>query len=192
MANEKIEILKTLIGNREETFSIRKLALVRKINYKSAYNAVRALEKEEVIELKRAGNTIICAFNDKFSDLVFKAEYMRREELFRKKDFLIIYDSLAQLQFPFIVLSFGSHVKGAETKHSDIDLLLICDEENAKIVGQKLGLFSYNIHLTSIDYEGFVRMAKSKEFTVVSEVIKKNIILVGIEEYYRLLKNAGQ
>jgi hypothetical protein len=32
-------------------------------------------------------------------------------------------------------------------------------------------------------------MAKSKEFSVVSEVIKKNIILIGIEEYYRLLGN---
>jgi len=33
-------------------------------------------------------------------------------------------------------------------------------------------------------------MAKSKEFTVVSEAIKNNIIFIGIEEYYRLLSNA--
>ncbi len=34
-------------------------------------------------------------------------------------------------------------------------------------------------------------MAKSREFTVVSEAIKHNFILLGTEEYYRLLKNAG-
>ena len=47
------------------------------------------------------------------------------------------------------------------------------------------------IHLTAVTYKDFIYMAKSKEFTVVSEAIKNNIILVGIEEYYRLLKNAG-
>jgi len=35
----------------------------------------------------------------------------------------------------------------------------------------------------------FSAMAKSKEFTVISEILKNNIILIGIEEYYRLLKN---
>ena len=38
--SEKIEILKLLIENKEETYSIRKIALQRKINYKSAYNAL--------------------------------------------------------------------------------------------------------------------------------------------------------
>ena len=32
-------------------------------------------------------------------------------------------------------------------------------------------------------------MAKSREFTVVSEAIKRNILLVGIEDYYRLMEN---
>jgi hypothetical protein len=32
-------------------------------------------------------------------------------------------------------------------------------------------------------------MLKTKEFSVVSEAIKNNIILVGIEDYYRLMEN---
>lgn len=190
MANETIEILKVLIGNREETYSIRKIALLRKINYKSAYNAIKALKEEGVIELKKVGNTVICSFNDKFNDLVFKAEYLRREDLFRKKDFLIIYNYIAELKIPFIALMFGSQVKGTATKHSDIDMLIISSDEEAKEVNNKLNLLPYKIHLTPITYESFIRMAKSKEFTVVSEAIKKNIIFVGIEDYYRLLKNA--
>lgn len=35
-------------------------------------------------------------------------------------------------------------------------------------------------------------MAKSRELTVVSEAMKKNIILIGIEDYYRVLENAGR
>jgi predicted nucleotidyltransferase len=169
--------------------SIRKIALLRKINYKSAYNAIKFLEKEGIIELRRAGNTLICKFNNKFNDLVFKAEYIRREVLFKDRNFLIIYNRLSELSFPFILLLFGSHAKGAATKHSDIDLLLISYEDNAKEIETQINLFPYKIHLTCVTYDDFIRMLKSKEFSVVSEAIKKNVLLVGIEEYYRILKN---
>ena len=131
---EKIEILNLLIGNKEENYSMRKIALIRKINYKSAYNALKALEKERIVELKRVGNTILCTFNNNFNGLVFKAEYSRRENLFKRKEFLVIYNSLSRLEFPFIVLLFGSYVRGTATKHSDIDFLFISDEEHFLIV----------------------------------------------------------
>ena len=189
---EKIEILKLLIENKEEIYSIRKIALIRKINYKSAYNALKTLEKEEIVELKKAGNTRLCSFNNKFNETTFIAEYSRRENLFKKREFPIIHDSLSNLEFPFIILLFGSYAKGTETKHSDIDLLLISDEEHFKRVEEKIDLFPQDIHLTPVSYESFIRMAKSKEFSVVNEAIKNNIILIGIEEYYRLLKNASK
>ncbi|MDD5192568.1 MAG: nucleotidyltransferase domain-containing protein [Candidatus Nanoarchaeia archaeon] len=189
MANEKTEILKLLIGNKEEQFSIRKISLLRKINYKSAYNSLKALEKDGIVDLKRIGNTIVSKFNDKFSDLVFRAEYLRREDLFKNKNFLVIYNRLAELKFPFILLVFGSYVKGTANKHSDIDLLLIINEENFGAVRTQISILPMNTHLTHMSYESFIRMATSKEFSVVSEALKKNVILIGIEEYYRLLKN---
>ena len=189
---EKIEILKLLIDNREETYSIRKIALQRKINYKSAYNALKALEKQGIAELKNVGNTTLCSFNNKFNELVFKAEYSRRENLFKKREFPVIYNSLSKLGFPFIILLFGSHAKGTATKHSDIDLLLICDEDHFKKIQETINIFPQEIHLTHVTYESFIRMATSKEFSVMSEALKKNIILIGIEEYYRLLKNVRE
>ncbi|MEK6891096.1 MAG: nucleotidyltransferase domain-containing protein [Nanoarchaeota archaeon] len=188
--SEKIEILKLLIENKEETYSIRKIALIREINYKSSYNALKALEKEGIAELNRVGNTILCTFNNSFNDLVFKAEYSRRENLFRKKEFLVIYNSLSKLEFPLIILLFGSYSKGTATKHSDIDLLLISDEEHFKKVHDVINIFPQDIHLTPVTYESFIRMARSKEFSVISEALKNNVILIGTEEYYRLLKNS--
>jgi len=46
-----------------------------------------------------------------------------------------------------------------------------------------------DIHLTILNFEEFMDTAMSKEFTVVSEAMKNNIILVGIEDYYRVLNN---
>jgi len=190
MANEITEILKLLIENKQERFSIRKISLLRKINYKSAYIALKQLAKIDVVNLEKIGNTTSCSFNENFNDLVFKAEYERRERLFKNKDFLIIYNQLSELNFPFILLLFGSYAKGTATKHSDIDLLLISKDEEEKLVSDKLKLLPHDIHLTHVTSDSFIRMIKNKEFSVGSEAIKKNIILLGIEDYYRLLKNA--
>jgi len=67
--------------------------------------------------------------------------------------------------------------------------LVIGGDENK--IRNTFSLYPLKIHLTWLDHKDFVSMLKSKEFTVVSEAIKKNVILVGIEDYYRLLENAG-
>ena len=187
MANETIEILKLLISSKEEAFSIRKISQLRGINYKSAYIALKFLAKVKIVDLKKMGNTIICTFNNNFNDMVFRAEFLRREDLFKNKDFLIIHNRFSELKFPFIALLFGSYAKGTAKKHSDIDILTIGGDE--KEIEKVTSLLPDKIHLTSVSYESFVRMVKSKDMSVVSEALKKNIPLIGIEEYYRLLKN---
>jgi len=188
MDNEKLDILKLLIERQEERFSIRKISKLRKINYKSAYNAVKKLEKEGIITLQKTGNTTICLFNRAFNESVFAVEYERRKDLFRNKEFKVMHNGLSKLNIPVIAVLFGSYAKGMQNKHSDIDLLIVA--ENAEPVKQQISLLPLKIHMTDIKYSDFIAMLKSRELTVVSEAIKKNIILVGIEEYYRMINNA--
>ena len=185
--NSEIKILKLLLSSKEEQFTIKKIAESLKINYRIAYEKVMLLEKEGLIKITKVGNSKICEFANNFNSKVFEAEYERKNELFKNKDFLIIHNRLAQLKSQFIVLLFGSHAKKTANKHSDIDILAIGDNE--KEIKTEIALLPDKIHLTIVTYKDFVHMAKSKEFTVVSEAIKNNIILIGIEEYYRLLKN---
>ncbi len=184
---EASEILKILIGNREARFSIRNLSVQRKINYKSAHNAIMKLVGEGVVELSRIGNTIECSFNNNFSPRVFEVEYIRRENLLKDKNMKILSSRLIKINQSFVALLFGSTIKGDKTKFSDIDILIIAEEE--KEFEKTLSLIPLNIHLTVINYKEFISMARSKEFSVVSEVMKKNIILNNIEGYYRLLEN---
>ena len=188
MVNEKINILTLLIENQEDTFSIRQIALQRKINYKSAYEVIKKLYSNGVINVVKKGNITLCAFNKNFDETVFTVENIRRVELLKNKIFKVLYGRLARLNSQFILLLFGSYAKKTQTKHSDIDLLLITD--NSKEIKIQIDLIPLNIHLTIISYADFATMLKSKEFTVVSEAIKKNIILFGVEDYYRLIKNA--
>jgi len=185
----EIKILKFLISNKEELFTIKKISERTKINYRIAYEKIFSLEKEGLVKVTKTGNTKICKFTNKFNNKVFEAEYERREDLFKNKTFLVLYRRLFELQFPFIALLFGSCARGEITKHSDIDLLTIGRDE--KEIESVISRWPEKIHLTSMTCKDFIHMMKSKEFTVVSEAIKNNIILIGIEEYYRLLENVG-
>ncbi len=184
----EITILKLLIEKREENLTIRKISQITEINYRIAYEKISMLEKAGLLKSVKIGATKVCRFTDKFDRIVFEAEYERRSELLKKKDFLVVFKRLSELQFSFIALLFGSHAKGKASKNSDIDILAIGGDE--KEIRSAISLLPEKIHLTCVSYKDFINMAKSKEFTVVSETIKNNIILIGIEEYYRLLENA--
>ncbi len=188
MDNEKLNILKLLIEHQDKTYSMRQIALERKINYKSAYLNLKTLAKEGVVHLQELGNITICSFNQTWNASVFEVEYARLQALLKNKDFLVLYNRLAKINSQFILVLFGSYAKGQETKNSDIDLLLITDEPRS--IEREIHLIPLKIHITHITYENFNIMLKSKEFTVVSEATKKNILLFGAEDYYRMIKNA--
>jgi hypothetical protein len=190
MDNEKLEILKFLIENKDLDFSIRKIALKRKINYKSAYNNIQTLKNEGVVSLSEYGNSTICKFNDSFNESVFIVEKQRLYELLKRKDFQDLHGVLSSINSQFIVLLFGLYAKHAESKNSNIELLLIAD--HPRVVELQINLLSLKIHLTNITYREFTGLFNSKEFSFVSEVIKSNIPIVGVEDYYRLIRNAQQ
>jgi predicted nucleotidyltransferase len=188
--DSEILVLKFLLGNKGAGFTIKKISEGAKINYRIAYEKAISLEKDGLIKIEKQGNSKICNLAYKFDWKIFEAEYLRRQELFKNKDFLIIHNHLSKLEFPFVALLFGSYAKGTQTKHSDMDILAIGGEEK-EIESNLTLLFSDKIHLTWMTHKDFLLMAKSREFTVVSEAMKNNVILIGIEEYYRLLENAG-
>ena len=182
-----IKIIKLLLRNKQDRFTIKKIADTLNINYRIVYEQVSKLEKEGLLLITKVGNSKVCEFTYKFNPNVYEAEHERRNDL--SKDFLVMQNRLSELNFCFIALLFGSHAKNTANKHSDIDILTIGGDE--KEIRSIISLLPDKIHLTAITCKDFIHMAKSKEFTVVSEVIKNNIILLGIEEYYRLIKNAG-
>jgi len=188
MANEKLKILRMLIENQEKNLSIRQVSKLREINYKSAYNSLQKLKEEGIVDLIRIGNTINCKFNHKFDESVFLAEYDRRKDLLKNRNFKIICKDLDELPFSFIALLFGSYASKEQRRHSDVDLLVVGGDEDK--IKRAVSLYPSEIHLSWVDHKDFLSMAKSREFNVVGEAMRKNIILVGIEDYYRLLQNA--
>lgn len=189
MVNERLAILRLLLENSGKEFSIRQIAGMRGINYKTAYEGVKKLESEGLLDVKNHGNISLCSFNRNYNESVYLVEYQRREELLKNKNFKVLHNRLKGVPGQFILLLFGSQAKKTQSRHSDIDLLLISN--NPKPIQEEVNLLPLKIHLTEITYLDFMEMLKSREKTVVSEALKNNIIMFSIEDYYRLQQNAS-
>jgi predicted nucleotidyltransferase len=186
MNNTKILIY--MLDHKEEKFTINQLSKKLNLNYRIAHQTIKSLEKEQLIKTEKAGRSLLCSLTYKFNEKLFSAEYQRTQKLLKNKTFKVIHKRFSEIQQNFILLLFGSQAKKQADKHSDIDLLAIT--ENEKEIKETAELMPLNIHLTTTTYNSFIQMIKSNELTVGSEVLKNNIILIGIEDYYRLLKNA--
>lgn len=184
-----LKILKYLIAHNDEMLNISNIAKGVNIDYKNTYNIVKNFQKEKLVKLKKIGNNNIVKFSMKLNPLVFEAEFNRREQIFKNKEIKAIFSYLKNMYFPKIILLFGSHAKGFNNCHSDIDLLVVANKNNEEEIELRLNTLPFDIDLLFFTYEKFISMAISKEFTVVSEAIKNNIIIYGIEDYYNLLSS---
>lgn len=189
----KLKIMQFFLSNKKEIFTIRTIAKKTDIEYKAAYNTLQKLIEEKVVDAKKAGQATLCSLHTKvFNDTIFCTEKSRRDKILKNKDILGAYSYFKDIrnQF-FILLLFGSYAKKQERKNSDIDLLLITDiEAIKKELNEKIKLIPLKIHMIDFSSKEFLSMLKTTEFNVGKEAFYNNIILFGIEDYYRLIQHA--
>ena len=193
MANKHNKlILKFLLSNKKDEFTIRAIAKETHIDYKAAYLTTKELVENRLIKAKRAGQTVLCSINQKeFNEDVFRAELLRKEELLRNKDLHVLYDYFKDIKEPFfILLLFGSYANQKYRKGSDIDLMFIFQDSGFEDkVNGITSLIPLKVHPLVFSEKEFGRMLDSREPNIVKEVLDDYIILYGIENFYRL-KNA--
>ena len=189
----KDKILKFLLSNKDKEFSIREISKKIDVDYKGVYLIINKLIGMKTVNSKKIGQTILCSINlRKFNDDIFKVEYIRRKELLKNKDIFSLQSYFDEIKEPFfILLVFGSYASGKQVKNSDIDLMLISDNnEIRKQIKNKISLIPLDIHLIEFSSKEFLSMLKTTDLNVGGEVFNNNIILFGIEDYYRLIENA--
>ena len=186
MIEKKIRIIKTLLENGK--VNIREIANLSKIDYKDAYYLIKNLASEGILTLRKHGNSYIVSLKKRFHPLIIMGEYERREEILKNKTAKVIFNRLKELDFQFIAILFGSFIK--RKNYNDIDFLIICEKNREKKIEEALSILPLNLHLNFFDYEEFISMLKSREFNVINEALKNYIVLIGVEDFCRLLENA--
>lgn len=187
--DNKLLIVKALVEKGDQKINIRQLSQELSINYSNVYYSIKQLQNEGLISLEKMGNSYNCILNKKVHPLIFQAEYGRRDTFIKDKNIKALKSKLNSLKFPFIALIFGSYAKGNRTKGSDLDLMTISEKNRIKDLERIISLLPLNIHMVPLTFEEFSSMAQTKKFNVVLEVMAANVILIGIEDYYRMLEN---
>lgn len=192
MKSKDVEVIKLLIENKEKDLSINQVAKLLKKDYKNAHNIVTRLSKMQLVQLQPFGNSHKVVLLNKMHPLLFEAEYLRRNELLKDKDFAVIYDSLKSMSSKlYILLLFGSYAKKTQTRHSDIDMMFIVPDEVEEIIEKEINsiirTLPLKIHANIFTERDFKAMRNSKEVTVGTEAMKNNVIMHGIESYYELI-----
>ena len=182
----KNKIIKLLLESKEE-YSIRQIALKLKADYKNTYQAINSLNKE--IFKDKKGNATYVSFSYLMTSEVYIVERKRTNLLLKNKSFKVINEEVKSLNNPFvIVLLFGSMVKGKISKHSDVDLCVVAEKKVSKELYKKLSLLSLPLEIHNFTSEEFQTMLKTKESNIAKEIVKNNVILFGIENYYNLIE----
>ena len=191
MKTEK-KIIKLFIEENQPK-TIREISKKIKSDYRITHTATQRLLEKNILLSKIVGKSILCELNESYYGAeIYEAENKRKEYLLKNKDLKQLYrEVLAKLKSAFFIfLVFGSHAKGKPTKSSDIDIIFISNENDFEEKIQNIvSLLPIKTHVLVFTEEEFMRMKDSKKSNVIKEVIKNNIILYGIENYYRL-KNA--
>ncbi len=188
----ELKIVKLLIQDKKPK-TIREIAGEINSDYRIVYTSAHKLIDKNILTAETLGSSSLCRLNKfYYGREIYEAEDERKTAILRNKNLHQIYkEVLSKINTSFFVLLlFGSYASDRQTKSSDIDLLFISNERDfeAKIT-DILSLLPLKIHPLVFTEEEFIRMKDSKKPNIIPETIEKNIILYGIEAYYRL-KNA--
>ena len=188
----ELKIIKSFIENKKPK-TIREIAQQIKSDYRITHIAVQRLIEKNALKVQTVGKSSLCSLNGKyFGSYVYETENERKEEILKNKNINQLYKEIMSKvkTSSFILLLFGSYAKNKQTRSSDIDLLFISNESGFETrISDILSLLPLKTHALVFTEEEFIRMKDSKKSNVIQEAIESNIILYGIETYYRI-KNA--
>lgn len=180
----KHKILKILVENKQEEYSIKQLSKLLKVDYKNTHTAVNQLE--ESIRIRKKSHMSFVSFKPILTIDTFIIEAVRKKNIEPKVKLLLKDIETQENPFPIVIL-FGSYAKGTQTKNSDIDICIVYNnEEECKVLKNKLQIHP-KIEIQEFHYSEFIRMLQQKTFNVGHEICNAGIPLQNVEGFYKAL-----
>lgn len=185
----KERLLRELIEDKTPK-SILSLSGAAVIDYKNTYNYIKEFVASGAIVQNPVGNTTLVEIKSTSNPEIYSVEKKRTEEFLLKNPKLkVVKNYIEELNYPFLIVAiFGSYVKNSKTDNSDIDICIISDnKDKLKELDGKLNLLSLKLEIHEFTSNEFISMIEKTQNNLGHEIIKSNILLYGIENYYNLI-----
>ena len=184
----KEKILKYLIENKEKPTTIRQISKELNVDYKNTFQAIDNISN--LISKEKFGNTNMVKIKPMPNQEIFSVENKRANQFLKEnKKLELVKRDVEILNYPFlIVLIFGSYAKKTKTDKSDIDVCIISDNElkTGELIS-KWRLLPLRLEIHDFSVKEFESMLEVKRENIAKEIVKNNIILYGIENYYNFI-----
>ncbi|MBI2675716.1 MAG: nucleotidyltransferase domain-containing protein [Candidatus Aenigmarchaeota archaeon] len=190
----ELRIVDLLARNPGRKFTINEIARELEEYYSFVHRTAGRLAKDDVIDKSRVGKSYICSLNmenEKTLALMVLGEIEKKDEFYgRNRELGLMLEDLVkslstQPGVDAIVL-FGSYAKGAATKESDVDILVVAGRKaeigrTAKEMYAKYGKEINPVIITSQEFR------KQKEKAIIKEIISGHCVLYGAKNFVNLV-----
>lgn len=193
LTQKELQVIELFRNNLLASYTIREI--MKKLNTKSydwTYNAVKKLEKENILILEQKGHSSLCNINlEEQKTIAYLSLLEELNALDRKIPNLNKIMLLMPLDFHILIIA-GSYADNTYTKKSDIDVVVIIDKkEERKWLLNRLtnegDLLIPKLHPYIFSKDEFLEMLINKETNYGKEIAKKHIIISGAEFYFKIL-----
>lgn len=171
--NKEFLVLSLYLGDYTKNFYLREISRLLAIPLKTTQNILKKLEKEKILRSSLRGKNKYFSLN---LDNIETKNYLLQAEIYRTHLFITTYpvfkSFLKELKSNALIIVFGSFAKFIAEKDSDLDLLIVCDQE----VVLPLHLLPYKVHKISMSEKNFLKAVETEE-KLIKEILNSHIIL---------------
>jgi len=180
----RVSLLAKLLMNPDESFYIRELSRKLKIPYGMLYKEEKNLASLGIVNEEKKGKVTLVSINKNMP------YFTELKNLMIKTVGLgdLLKTALSELKGMRYALIYGSFASGEESASSDIDLLIVGNSSEEKIlnvVGQVEKEVGREINYILWSEEEFMKRIKSKHHLLREIASKPVIMLVGEEDEFR-------
>lgn len=199
MLKKEYEVLKPLSETpwRKLTFKqIEKSSRKKSKSY--LFKTLKKFVKEAVLKEERVGKTVLYSIKYGSVKALSYFGFILEYSSFKKKNipFQNLENIISKIPAKFFVLIItGSYARGQETKGSDLDIVILCDDalDPKRIYAElryECEMQIPQIHLYVFTREEFMKMLLEKKQNYGKEIARNALVLQGGREYLDIMKEA--
>lgn len=187
LSTKQLEILAVFFPELGEK-TLKEIEVSAGLSHEPTFRILKSLVKNGYLEERKVGKTNVYKFILTDDAYLIYAYFMAKRINRFKEKYKLLYKRLKEfvdLLDARSVILFGSYAKGTETKKSDIDIIVVSDQNKA----EKLALtfktkYSIKIRPVVIKLSDFKNIKKDNE-VFYKDLVKFGIVLDGLDFFFK-------